>query len=78
MKNAPEARKWFLMGTSFERSPVHMAGWIGTLETRDLTEPRKYPLWPEKEVHCAKLNYALRLCSVRWKFIITIKLIGKS
>jgi len=55
-KNAPVARKWFLTGTPFERSPAQMAGWIGTLETRDWTEPRKYPSWPEKEAHCAKLK----------------------
>jgi len=55
-KNAPVARKWFLTGTPFERSPAQMAGWIGTLETRDWIEPRKYPSWPEKEAHCAKLK----------------------
>ncbi len=37
-----------------------MTGWIEILKTSDWTEQQKYPLWSEKEVHCAKLS----LCTV--------------
>ncbi len=54
-KNKPKAQKWFLTSTPFEWSSAQMAGWIETLETSGWTEQQKYPLWSEKEAHCAKL-----------------------
>ncbi len=59
-KNKFKTQKWFLTGIPFEQSLAQMTGWIEILKTSDWTEQQKYPLWSEKEVHCAKLS----LCTV--------------
>ncbi len=55
-KNKSKTQKWFLTDTPFERLSAQITGWIEILKTSDWTEQQKYPLWSEKEAHCAKLS----------------------